>query len=959
MKERGAIEAAAIGWRQEIASSILWMITVLGLLLSLSLVPLMIERGAWGSLAVSLIQSSSNALMAKMTQWPLGLRAGWLVGNFLVAGLLSAMPGNDRGIMAAFILGAGFTSAVLLGLRATLVVIGIITLSFSLVSWGAAEGMFPPSEVAIDHDTPMGWAVLGIVLALVLTVAVVASELGFRRARKLLVEQQLAMAAKDESMRALVLEQEERQRALEARQRAEADREALLRSLDQTLAGVGAGFWEVDLRTRAGRWSDTMFRLLGYEPGSVEPNNENWQARIVPEDYARTMAKPLVEGLFSEYRAKMPDGTLRWLRSVMQVQPDEQGVPVVLRGIVTDITNERATKRQFARLAEVASRTGNGVVVTDLEGRIEWINDAFARMTGWTLDEVRGRKPGAFLQGPHTDLETVRRISESLKRREAFEVELLNYRKDGVQYWIHFECRLALDEEGQPAGFVAIETDITERRLANRRDHLAQRVAAQLLSCSSIGEAAPLVVGELVAELDIGIAQLWLVEPGNPNLVYVAGAVEPELGEHGEEFLARSRELAFSAGTEFVAGVGVPGMAWGTKRPAILREIAPQGDKHGQSRRAQVALRAGLQTFCATPILGPDGVLGVFEIAGTAYYPGHENIPTLLERVSEQVASFLRHEQSRRAFEVVFQHSPDGLVLVGDDGIVQRSNARSEMLFGKVEGRPVGAIIDAGELLLGDDSTVEAATGRLLNRKAFGIVEDFSAEISVARSAIGAAQGAIISIRDLTERHRMEEALTRSLREKEMLLKEVHHRVKNNLQIVASLLTLQAEGLDGPAHAALVDTVYRVRSMSAVHQQLYGTLGLDRIDLGEYTHQLCTSLQSSIAPDAAVSFSLEVVEVSIENAVPCGLILNELITNALKHGRSSDGTCYISVTLSRRGEGFCLVLADRGPGIAAEKASPTSLGMQLIRSLSRQLRGKLKFESDGGARISLDVPGPL
>ncbi len=958
MKERGAIEAAAIGWRQEIASSILWMLTALGLLLSLFLVPFMIERGAWDSLAVSLVQSSSNALMAKMKRWPLGLRAGWLIGNFLLAGILSAMPGNDRGIMTAFLLGAGFTSAVLLGLRGTLLVGAITALSLTLVSWGIVEGIFPPSDVAIDPHTPLGWAVLGLVLALVLAVAVVASELGFRRARKLLIEQQAAIFAKDESMKALVLEQEERQRALEARQRAEAERESLLRALDQTLAGVGAGFFEVDLRTGATRWSDTMFRLLGYEPGAVEASNETWKARIHPEDHARTLAMPLVEGLVSEYRANIPDGTYRWLRSVMQVQRDGHGTPTVLRGIVTDITAERATKRQLAQLAEVASRTGNGVVVTDLDGRIEWVNEAFVRMTGWALEEIRGRKPGEFLQGPHTDLETVARIGESLKRREAFEVELLNYRKDGVQYWIHFECRLALDEAGQPSGFVAIETDITERRLATRRDHLAQRVAAQLLASSSISEAGPSVMNELVAELDIGIAQLWLVEPGNPHLVYVGGVAEPVLGPAGEEFLTRSRELTFASGTQFVAGVGVPGMAWGTKRSAVLREIAPSGDKHGQSRRSEVALRAGLQTFCATPILGPDGVVGVFEIAGTAYYPGHENIPSLLERVAEQVASFLRHEQSRRAFETVFQQSPDGLVLVGEDGLVQRSNARSEGLFGKVDGRPIGTIIDAGEELLQVDAAGSVA-GRLLNRKAFGVSEDFSAEISVARAAIGAARGAIISVRDLTERHRMEEALTRSLREKEMLLKEVHHRVKNNLQIVASLLTLQAEGLDGPAHDALVETVYRVRSMSAVHQQLYGTLGLDRIDLGEYTHQLCTSLQSSIAPDAAVSFSLEAVEVSIENAVPCGLILNELITNALKHGRGQDGTCYISVTLRCCGDGFCLVLADRGPGFSLEKASPNSLGIQLIQSLSRQLRGKLKFESDHGARISLDVPGPL
>jgi PAS domain S-box-containing protein len=952
---RGASEAT-IAWQQEIATTLLWVITALATLLFIGFLPIVVEAQAWGMLAISVAQIGSNALMARMRRWPHGLRAGWLVGNLIVTGLLSALPGYDRGVMAAFLIGGTFTASILLGLRGAIAVFGCVTAALAFIAWGSLAGWMPPPPIQVEPAAPSGWLTLWFVLALVTTVGLIAAETGFRRSRKLLASQQAAMADKDASVRALVEAQARTQEALEKAQRTEAERESLARALEQTLAAAGAGFWETDLRSGRVRWSDAMYRVLGYEPGAVTPSNEIWRERTHPADHARMMEAPLVDGSVAEYRAILPNGEERWLRSAMQVRTDAQGVPFMLRGIVSDITSERMTKQQIARLAEVANRTSNGVVVTDLDARILWINEGFSRITGWTLEETLGKKPGDFLQGPHTDRDELVRIRAAIAGRQPFQTELLNYHKDGSQYWIHFEVRPSLDDDGQVTGFVAIETDVTERRLAARRDSLAQRIAAQLLASQSITEAAPRLVAELVAELDIVVAQLWLVEPGKASLTYLAGAADPSAGNHGEEFLARTRELDFHPGSAFVAGVGVPGMAWGTRRSAVLREIAPEGAQHAQSRRQRAALQAGLQTFCATPILGPEGVLGVLEIGGTAYYPGHESIPGLLERVAEQVASFLRHEQSRRAFETVFEESPDGLLLVNENGDIRRLNTRASDLLGAVAGARLEAVVEGAGAFFREATL----TGRLFNSETRGRNGNFAAEISVARTVGNRDSHAIVAIRDLTERNRMEQALNQSLREKEMLLKEVHHRVKNNLQIVASLLTLQAEGLEGgPAHEALIETVYRVRSMSAVHQQLYGTVGLDRIDLGEYATRLCRSLQLSIAPDAHLSISTEVVEVSIENAVPCGLILNELITNSLKHGRSPDGACHMMLTLTRSGEGFSLVLADRGRGFPVDRANAASLGMQLIRSLSRQLRGRVSLASEDGAKVTLEVPGPL
>lgn len=128
--------------------------------------------------------------------------------------------------------------------------------------------------------------------------------------------------------------------------------------------------------------------------------------------------------------------------------------------------SNQAAEQSLKRLSLVASRTTNGVVITDVEGRIVWVNDGFARITGYTLDEVHGCKPGAVLQGAQTDPATVARIGAALRRGESFEAELLNYKRDGQPYWIQVSVDPMWDEQGCLQGFMGIETDISARKAA-------------------------------------------------------------------------------------------------------------------------------------------------------------------------------------------------------------------------------------------------------------------------------------------------------------------------------------------------------------------------------------------------------------------------------------------------------------------------------------------------------------
>ncbi|MDX2284231.1 MAG: PAS domain S-box protein [Bacteroidia bacterium] len=150
-----------------------------------------------------------------------------------------------------------------------------------------------------------------------------------------------------------------------------------------------------------------------------------------------------------------------------------------LLGFIHDITQHKRTERELQKLSLVASQTDSGVVITGPAGRIEWVNEAFTRMTGYELQEVLDRKPGSFLQGPDTDPETVRYIRECLRRQESFSLEILNYHKNGAPYWIAMNVTPVFDEDGKLERFIAIENDITAQKEAETRLIQAKQAAEE------------------------------------------------------------------------------------------------------------------------------------------------------------------------------------------------------------------------------------------------------------------------------------------------------------------------------------------------------------------------------------------------------------------------------------------------------------------------------------------------
>ncbi len=201
--------------------------------------------------------------------------------------------------------------------------------------------------------------------------------------------------------------------------------------------------------------------------------------------------------------------------------------------------------------------------------------------------------------------------------------------------------------------------------------------------------------------------------------------------------------------------------------------------------------------------------------------------------------------------------------------------------------------------------------------------------------------------------------LEKSLAERAVMLQEIHHRVKNNLQIVASLLQLEANKLtDERSRQPMEASIQRIHAMALVHQTLYGTTPLESIELGQYIERLVDAIQG--VSRAAVHFTFEIsgpIVVGLDSAISLGLLLNELLTNSIKHAFPTGGPGNVSVQVNSK-DHLQIVVADDGIGIGEglRLDQTSSLGLTIVTALTQQLRGKISLERLAGTRWTITLP---
>ncbi|MBD2020021.1 PAS domain S-box protein [Leptolyngbya sp. FACHB-36] len=237
--------------------------------------------------------------------------------------------------------------------------------------------------------------------------------------------------------------------------------------------------------------------------------------------------------------------------------------------------------------------------------------------------------------------------------------------------------------------------------------------------------------------------------------------------------------------------------------------------------------------------------------------------------------------------------------------------------------------------------------------------------VTLFRDRAGTPPYTLAMIEDITNRKQADDRLKASLAEKEVLLKEVHHRVKNNLQTISSLLKLQASTSQNlEVQSLLQESQNRVRTMALIHEQIYRSPELARVQFGDYVRKLVTGLFASYnmqGRQIELQLDVDAAQFSINTAIPCGLILNELVSNALKHAFPGNrpGSIRIRFAQNDRNQ-YVLTVQDNGVGIDGDVdlCTTSSLGLQLVYSLVRQLHGAIELDHTSGSTFTITFPIP-
>lgn len=337
---------------------------------------------------------------------------------------------------------------------------------------------------------------------------------------------------------------------------------------------------------------------------------------------------------------------------------------------------------------------------------------------------------------------------------------------------------------------------------------------------------------------------------------------------------------------------------------------------------------------------------------------------SMVNRARRDAQETLRASEER--FAGAFEFAPIGVALVSPEGRFIKVNRALCDLVGYPEAELLARTFqdithpDDLEADLENVRQLIASTKRTYQMEkryihATGHPVMVQLSVSLVRDSTGKPDYFISQIQDISAQERSRTELEDSLREKQALLKEVHHRVKNNLQVITSLLRLESSRADGPTTRLVLKAMQgRILSMALLHETLYKSGEFGRVELSTYLRQLSLQLfraHGGVATGATLVLDLAPVEVEIDLAIPCGLIVNELLANSLKHGFVEGRVGEVQVSLRSERGTVRLEVRDTGVGLPVdfEMRLLKSLGMQLASDLVRQLGGRLDIGASPGA----------
>ncbi len=663
-----------------------------------------------------------------------------------------------------------------------------------------------------------------------------------------------------------------------------------------------------------------------------------------------------------EYRLHKHDGRLFWGEIFSSPLRDAQGRIIHLMLICRDVSERKRSEEQIRYQAGLLQDVSDAIIATDARGTIRLWNQAAEKIYGWRAPDVVGR-PFHDVIDPEYELQSRDQVFATLRDSGSWTGELTHRLHDGRRIPVLSTITALRDGDGRDAGMVSVNRDITSRKQAEAE------ILRQKTFLEKLVEAAP--EGIAITDHDGRVLQvngeferLFGYEAaeaaGRPLQDLV---VPPERREEGTAITRCSGE------GQIIAMESVRRRRDGSlldvsiiATPIVIegRQVAVYAIYRDISRRKRSEVIQAIQYRIAIAMATADDLETLFATVREELRPVVDTTNFLLALYDEAkgrfIAPFVKDEKDAinewpaagsLTGRVVDEGRP---ILLNKAEILRLDEARARQPIGSDPEAWLGVPLIVGGHILGAMVVQSYTDAGAYDRESISILEIVARQLGI-----------------FIERKRIEEQIKASLKEKEVLLKEIHHRVKNNLQIVSGLLTMQADQAgDRPLTEIFQESQDRIRSIALIHEKLYGSQDLSEIAFDDYLRALVDSLLLShgiAAGGVRAAYDLEPVRFTLEKAIPLGLIVNELATNAIKHAfpNRNGGELRIGMRVrpGPRPGAAAIELSVRDDGVGLPKDFETrtqrSLGMNLVRMLARQLQAELQVQPGPGCEFRIVI----
>lgn len=614
---------------------------------------------------------------------------------------------------------------------------------------------------------------------------------------------------------------------------------------------------------------------------------------------------------------------------------NEEGEIVGSMGISRDISDRLQAEREL-RLREekyraVFNQAYTGIALVSVQkGRYIEVNERLCSMLGYSRNELLEMSVNE-LQLPG-DLSRLPKGEDFIKLGFRHIVDEHRYRhKNGDTVFVNITITLVRGDDNQPLHFVYVYEDLTPKRKAE------EKLRIQASKLNAVIESSSHIIWT--------IDRNSLLTSFNKNYAYWFGKSYSDQPYIGLDMIAYSKKIS----EEYA-------IFWNDKVQKTFAGNAQHFELPLTMNDGSVAWR---EVFL-NPIHGPgDEIIEVSCIA-------HEI--TEMKRAQEKI-----HRQAEQLNAII--ESSTHMIWTADrhHRMTSFNKQQSDWIMRAYGIRPfVGMEIDDVKKRTGKvyaDFWDEKFAATFAGKPQYfeSKFEHANGEVTwreVYLNPIRNEKGEIIELsciaHDITEKKAIDENLRQSLKEKEVLLKEVHHRVKNNLQVISSILNLQkAYVRDQKTLDLLHESQNRIKSMAFVHESLYQTKDFSNINFADYIGNVTRNLMHSYASTESppeLELNLAPIQLNLDTAIPCGLIINELLSNALKYAFRKTKNGKISLTLTENKGNIKIVIADNGSGLpeTVDYRNTESLGLQLVVTLVEQINGKIKLENKKGAKFTIE-----